>query len=1364
MKGFSLSLVLFFTLDVMATSAIPLSLTYSRCNIKKKQSHSKIFSLAMLKSGLKFRGGGDDTDDEAVQIQPQSSRNTRYAADVIRDIVSNREDLCQESIVVRSLIASRASDYLAELSVDSTKPPQKVLHLLAPKIPAIKQSPDYLLRIRNARGDVDSGIAASLIATMARVSIHYDRKMGGSIGPEIIKDRRFEQLVECVLCGVDVRKRRLEAQKLADGEDANFDMEELLDEENVKIDEGLSARDACRAAWGIAVLGGHEMKTFGGQKGLDILMALSLRVRECLLARLQMLRQGEIRPTAPSGLSLAEGFDYDSEDLAGDAACALWTFACVKASTGLRTAPMFEACCSILCQNPTQLREREDAKKGTLDSSDFAMDNVVDKLAKSEGVDTEQLISVKNETSSDPSSSASSEDGEKDTLLHWLSSKETCEIMWAVAIHGRTDDTGSKQEMNLSETASALSEIAFDQIQGWLEEDLKRMKALPENDPSVSSADPSDRIEDVLEKDYVKRQDGVVVEVVDAAALLSQGPSQRTVEGVIENATAEAFSINRSNVPEARVQEIQVVDAAALLASEKGNKNIEVKSEVLLTSTTTSQDTLNSTPSRLLNKSSQSDTEFHFTNKNLCSIAYAVTDLQDSLRDVVVDAICEIFLEQGRRGVTYLDGGDLTNVAWAIARRTGSSGFSPNNEVRHQLICLVEWLTERALSLVDWRDTTSVFRNFQAPEIGRMMWSLAVTLSNLSEHTVEDRSVDKDFRDFAMVALKAADSHLSLFGTEDLARITWGFLELSILKDVLDDPVVSGALGSIVSTMESSILRWESCQCEKRSTKGLAHTDEFVRFHSFLGRSRLALRILEQRLDKNIDDDDDSSSPVEAEKSRLPLLRDLAMDPSTMSKLAYGLSRTHHRFPELEGCWTFTRVAIRLLCSKHGHLLKESSVADNVRLAYACATNELPGLGRDHATRLYCRHLVQRLNEKISCPEKQDRTTVSSRLGLSAQDMATLIWSLGALGAKHSNSSSNFSSATQKKSRLSCDIPFVSDEQLQYLSAASSAKLLNGAVSMDVHVSSPETIVALLRDLEMKLKKDPSHVNLCELAESLAKIKVYFGEVEVTTASPLDPITTELPGDRESSRTLTTNEIETPTEEKEINQMPSAVISESIRSLLEFIAACASEAVGTFPANHIRRLLQIYAGLPFQADDFVSTMDVEVRERLEAARSISSANFPNMAHRAATAARHSRDALIGERGSRLFGLRKSLRNLFPPSNADGEIEYSEDKEIPSSKLEEVASLLEEIATTAEMVSDQFARASDALSKNRDIHHILSAEVRGAIFELSRCQELIDSYRRINFPAHKRRSRHDGPRRTDIGRQVIMRIFQNDNPV
>ena len=248
----------------------------------------------LLKPSWRVRGGGGDDakeessdlvidddwedlngeNDEPAQTQPEEAttisttepiKKVRRTSEMVWDLrrrsgVGENE----ESIEVRQLIANRAREYISDLNGAVEKNenklphPKKLLHYLAPKVPAIRQAPDVNLRIHSARSDIDSGLAACIIATVAYACEIYDKEVmkraspsdgkPPSAAPEITTDRRFEQLVECVLTGLNVKKRKREAlsRHLKGKTEDGANIEELLDEENVEEDEGLKIRDSCK--------------------------------------------------------------------------------------------------------------------------------------------------------------------------------------------------------------------------------------------------------------------------------------------------------------------------------------------------------------------------------------------------------------------------------------------------------------------------------------------------------------------------------------------------------------------------------------------------------------------------------------------------------------------------------------------------------------------------------------------------------------------------------------------------------------------------------------------------------------------------------------------------------------------------------------------------------------------------------------------------------------------------------------------------------------------------------------------------------------------------------------------------------------
>lgn len=757
------------------------------------------------------------TSVNTAPIIPPHERKVRHTSDVIVRLMEPNNNLKAESVELRNLITSRAQSYMEELSQAQEKlpHPRRVLHFVAPKIPAIKHSPDLMLRVQSFKRGTDTGVAACAIGTVARLCELYDKRNLQKndmdedgfvpVSEAIVRDRRFQQLVECVLCGVDLKKRKQEAEELkeeelTDVESEARDIEEVLDEEDAEIADGLSVQDACRAAWGIAVLAGFHTEAFSDATTEDILTALSLHTREVLLARLLLLREGETQKEESDGsLTLVERLDKDAEELAQDAAAAMWTFACVKACTGVRSVPLFETCCTILCQNPVDLREHVREDKEGLDGSNFQVNDVIDKLERSE-IDhfSTEFTNETNATSisttnvnatlaDEPEASETLKDG----LLDWLTPNEVTDVLWALALHGSTVDTDSKEEIALSETAAAFREIAFDRLVEWLNRDLDIIdkEAKSDTDSPIASEGSTG--------DTVVEQDETTIEIVDAATLLASAATLETevVEGNISEQEA------RQGVG---AQQVQVVDAATLLACTP-EVPMEKETEMLVASTlarsyeslTERMDEIAAPATRQdppLSANSEQTQSSIFTEEtalltpgrisfsphDLCSIAWAVTDLRDPLRYHIVDLITQIFSRLGKESLEDLPMADLSNLAWAVARSASQKQALSYAEYSETPAAVVtRWTAESALTrlkidgqIVEDHDVASVIRymlqEFQPPELGRLMWSLSCTVTNHLDPFEYKNQRDAAVSQLATLALVTAGTNLSIFSTEDL--------------------------------------------------------------------------------------------------------------------------------------------------------------------------------------------------------------------------------------------------------------------------------------------------------------------------------------------------------------------------------------------------------------------------------------------------------------------------------------------------------------------------------------------------------------------------------------------------------------------
>lgn len=771
---------------------------------------------------LSIRGGTVDDEDrlhedydmdlpnsmESTSLSLLGDVNAKHCSDLVLDLrrrssIGGDHD---ESLGLRQLIATRCLEYLAELqevsvvtredSNQKTKlpHPKKMLHFLAPKVPAIKHSPDVNLRIHSARSDMDSGVAACVVGSIARLCemydkerVHFarildDKKKPPSAAQELITDRRFEQLVECILSGVNVKKRNREALqfKMDHNLEEAEDIEEILDED-LEESDGLSIRDACRAAWGVAFLGAHHLDSLGGEKVLDLLQGLSLRTRELLLARLKLLRQEDILSERElAHLTTEERMDELAEELAEDAASAMWTFACVRACTGLRSVPLFETCCSILCQDPVEMRRRAQENDEQSDRKNVGNNDVVDRLARSDSID-------KKDDSQNRTAAFEVVTSNKDALLDWLSRTQMNDVMWALALHGRENRSASTNEVTLSETASTLGEIAFDRLVEALEEDLKLAEKENEevNEPLPAKQD----IDAEGEARDEQEEEQMIVEVVDAAALLAseaQEASEMSAES-IGKLPLESMTL-KSHTSDGPVQQVHVVDAAALLASMKGDDPTSIETEIMVSSTQShveksieddKQPSGLSEPPLAASIRETSGNDRKFSPHDLAGMAWSVTELQDPLRMQVVPIVIKLIAMLGESGTEYLSGADLANLAWAVSKFEADASRNEAHTPSSLSLSVISWIAHTSLERIrnnvglEGDSESFALKQFQPPELGRLLWAVACVMSTYAQ--VPDRiRRDENIHELARVALKTASLHLSLFATEDLVRASIG--------------------------------------------------------------------------------------------------------------------------------------------------------------------------------------------------------------------------------------------------------------------------------------------------------------------------------------------------------------------------------------------------------------------------------------------------------------------------------------------------------------------------------------------------------------------------------------------------------------
>jgi hypothetical protein len=253
---------------------------------------------------------------------------------------------------------------------------------------------------------------------------------------------------------------------------------------------------------------------------------------------------------------------------------------------------------------------------------------------------------------------------------------------------------------------------------------------------------------------------------------------------------------------------------------------------------------------------------------------------------------------------------------------------------------------------------------------------------------------------------------------------------------LLSLPPIAEALGRSLTTVETVLFEWENGKLSYQQAEvGVKTSRDSTPFTSFFGRARTMIpRLLDLIGDDTIDEEEVGELPLllTKKKSTLPLLKDLPLDPSTLCKLTCTFAELRRSHAPFRGGESLERVALRLMNSRSGRLLRECPMEDLVRLSHAVAM----GSSSRERVGLFIRRLVQFLNEM---PDGENPCT-----NLSPAEKATLLWSLGELGVKfHPKGDDEDSSSAHRRLQLVTPVPVVEHEQLSLLSDQSLIQMVS---------------------------------------------------------------------------------------------------------------------------------------------------------------------------------------------------------------------------------------------------------------------------------------------------------------------------------
>jgi len=224
-------------------------------------------------------------------------------------------------------------------------------------------------------------------------------------------------------------------------------------------------------------------------------------------------------------------------------------------------------------------------------------------------------------------------------------------------------------------------------------------------------------------------------------------------------------------------------------------------------------------------------------------------------------------------------------------------------------------------------------------------------------------------------------------------------------------------------------------------------------------------------------------------------------------------------------------------------------------------------------------------------------------------------------------------------------------------------------------------------------------------------------------------------------------------------------ISELCDELLSLLSRQATEMIKDLRTQSIRTILMLFAVLPFQADECVEAMEREVAFRRSLLETAAHRNVDELLQQAASAAFDVKRTLFGDdhsKGSKspFANLRNGIKSIFGSSSAtteddgknppDDVAESGDETDGDRLAILKVKEALQRIIDTASAIEN--VQKSCHLSLDQS----LVAPQQEALFELGRCSELVEQYRRIDFASGSRISRFDQERRRDMTKRVLSR--------
>jgi hypothetical protein len=316
---------------------------------------------------------------------------------------------------------------------------------------------------------------------------------------------------------------------------------------------------------------------------------------------------------------------------------------------------------------------------------------------------------------------------------------------------------------------------------------------------------------------------------------------------------------------------------------------------------------------------------------------------------------------------------------------------------------------------------------------------------------------------------------------------------------------------------------------------------------------------------------------------------------------------------------------------------------------------------------------------------------------------------------------------------------------------------------MKYYSSDPMFLVNVLNEVQAKTTNLQTATELCTLSEAIAMLKEALKPGDAKRATTVDSNADENApfnidqGDGDQSSDQPTHGTSSP-EEESSTPLDDASVEEELKhacdALLQSIASQAKDMTDRLTTGEIRRLLVVYALLPFEANDLIDHLDEEVSCRLSYLQGSSSVSLESLLRRAQSKSMAVNATLFKDTSSSRFGsIKNGIMSMFRFSDSS---ETTDENAEENNLTEELACLIQESIASTSAAAERAEKTQTATRMSLD--SILQSLDEGSAFELGRCQELIENYRRIEFSTGTLRSRYDKERRQDIAKRVLSRLI------